>query len=246
MKKTLLILLSLVVVFYLAMGISYAQKHFEKELSKISSSENVSANKFDEQLSENNESDSKAKEEATTIKADKKGETTEKATDKVSDKEKNSTTAKPSASNTKKSENKSQNKKKKSKEKKKEKQTKAENACYITIDCSSILSKTDNLKEGHEDFVPQNGIILKKTKCIFNDGDSVFNILEKVCSENGIRLSARDTVYGIYVVGINNLDEFDCGTASGWVYTVNGKSPSYTCGKYKVSVGDEIVFKYVC
>lgn len=118
--------------------------------------------------------------------------------------------------------------------------------CYITVECSSILDNMNNLKEGHESFVPKSGEIISKTKCTFKENDSAYDILEKICERKNIKLSARDTVYGIYVVGINNLDEFDCGTASGWVYTVNGKSPSYTCGKYKVSVGDEIVFKYVC
>ena len=124
--------------------------------------------------------------------------------------------------------------------------TQTQNYCYITIECKSVLDNMDNLKEGHEDFVPSNGIILGKTKCTFEKNASVYDVLKKACNNKGIKLSARDTVYGVYVSGINNLDEFDCSQQSGWVYTVNGSSPSVSCGKFTVSKGDEIIFKYVC
>lgn len=128
----------------------------------------------------------------------------------------------------------------------KQTQTKAKKSCYITVECKSILNNMDKLKEGHEDFVPKNGIIIGKTKCTFKKGESVYDVLKKTCNNKGVKLSSRSTAYGVYVSGINNLDEFDCGKQSGWVYTVNGSSPSFSCGKYTVSNGDEIIFKYVC
>jgi hypothetical protein len=124
--------------------------------------------------------------------------------------------------------------------------TEALPSCYLTVECSAALDNIDKLKEGHAEFVPSDGIIISETKCTFTENDTVYDILKKVCKNKGIKLTARDTVYGIYVSGINNLDEFDCGSASGWVYTVNSKSPSVSCGKYEVSNGDEIIFKYVC
>jgi hypothetical protein len=129
---------------------------------------------------------------------------------------------------------------------KKKTTAKAQSTCYITIECKSILDNMDKLKEGHEDYVPSNGIILKKTKCTFKNGASVWDILEKVCNDNGIKADTKGTDKEVYVSGINNLDEFDCGKQSGWLYSVNGKFPSFSCGKYTVSNGDEIVFKYVC
>jgi len=124
--------------------------------------------------------------------------------------------------------------------------TKALPCCYITIECKSILDNTDKLKEGHEDYVPSNGIVLKKTKCTFDKGASVWDILQEVCGNNSVKLTTKNTTFGVYVSGINNLDEFDCGKQSGWVYTVNGKSPPVSCSKYTVSDGDTIVFKYIC
>ena len=130
--------------------------------------------------------------------------------------------------------------------KKKQTHTQVDAFCYLTVECKSLLNKMDDLKEGHEDFVPKNGIIINKTKCTLKKGETVYDILERVCKNKSVKLTSRDTIYGVYVCGINNLDEFDCGSQSGWVYTVNEKSPTVSCGKYTVSFGDTIVFKYVC
>ena len=44
----------------------------------------------------------------------------------------------------------------------------------------------------------------------------------------------------------NNAEKFDCGSNSGWLYSVNGSTPSYGCSKYQVKPGDNIVFYYKC
>lgn len=59
-------------------------------------------------------------------------------------------------------------------------------------------------------------------------------------------IDSFDPSKGTYVVGINNLDEKDCGSASGWMYKVNGTAPMTSCGKYKMDSGDNLVFYYVC
>lgn len=49
-----------------------------------------------------------------------------------------------------------------------------------------------------------------------------------------------------YIEGINNIFEMDFGKASGWIYTVNGESPSVGCANYKLSDGDETEWHYTC
>lgn len=49
-----------------------------------------------------------------------------------------------------------------------------------------------------------------------------------------------------YVEGINNIYEFDFGDLSGWMYFVNGESPSVSCGEYVLSDTDEIKWLYTC
>lgn len=122
--------------------------------------------------------------------------------------------------------------------------SKKEITCTLTIECKAILSNMDDLKPGHEKYVPQNGYILNNYTCAVNSGDTVFDVLEKACDDNSIILTSHSSGYGVYVAGINNLDEFDCGSQSGWKYKVNGVDANRSCGYYKLTGGENIVFYY--
>ena len=122
--------------------------------------------------------------------------------------------------------------------------SKKEITCTLTIECKAILSNMDDLKPGHEKYVPSNGYILNNYTCAVNSGDTVFDILERACDDNSIILTSHSSGYGVYVSGINNLDEFDCGSQSGWKYKVNGVDANRSCGYYKLTGGENIVFYY--
>lgn len=47
-----------------------------------------------------------------------------------------------------------------------------------------------------------------------------------------------------YVQGIDNLYEFDKGSGSGWMYSVNGKFPNRSAGIWPLSPGDDIRWLY--
>ena len=49
-----------------------------------------------------------------------------------------------------------------------------------------------------------------------------------------------------YVEGINNLYEFDVGSLSGWMYSVNGWFPNYGCSRYALQNGDVVEWVYTC
>lgn len=117
--------------------------------------------------------------------------------------------------------------------------------CTLTIECTAVLDNMSSLKAGHEKYVPDDGYILSNKKMTVSKGDTVYDVLKEACSENGIRLTASNSTFGIYVSGINNIDEKDCGKNSGWTYWVNGNMPMVACGKYTVNNGDEIKFSYV-
>ena len=68
------------------------------------------------------------------------------------------------------------------------------------------------------------------------EGSTVYDAL---CAM-GVSISGSST----YVSAINGLGEFDCGQNSGWLYSVNGVYPQKSCGKYVLSSGDSIVWKY--
>lgn len=118
--------------------------------------------------------------------------------------------------------------------------------CTVTVECKSILDHMDDLKEGHEEFVPSDGYIIKNYSYSGKQGDTAYDALKTACNDSRIKLTSQKTSYGIYISGINNLDEFDCGKQSGWMYSVNGIMPNTTCGNVSVDDGDSIVFTYVC
>ena len=118
--------------------------------------------------------------------------------------------------------------------------------CTITVECKNIQKHMGQLKAGHERYVPDDGYIIHAENHTVDRGSTAYDVLKLACNAHGIRLTAKSTSYGIYVVGINNLDEKDCGSASGWMYKVNGTVPMTSCGKYKMDSGDNLVFYYVC
>ena len=118
--------------------------------------------------------------------------------------------------------------------------------CTITVECKNIHKHMSQLKSGHERFVPNDGYIIHAESHTVDRGSTAYDVLKLACNAHGIRLTAKSTSYGVYVVGINNLDEKDCGSASGWMYKVNGTAPMTSCGKYKMDSGDNLVFYYVC
>ena len=120
--------------------------------------------------------------------------------------------------------------------------------CTISISCSTILNNMSDLKSGKEEFVPSDGWILAATEVEFTEGESVHDVLQRVCKDAGIQMESSFTpaYNSAYVEGINNLYEFDCGQLSGWMYNVNGWFPNYGCSKYTVQDGDVINWVYTC
>lgn len=118
--------------------------------------------------------------------------------------------------------------------------------CSIEIECTNVLNNMDKLKTGHEAFVPSDGIIMQTQTVTVDSGSTAYDALKSACSKNSITMNTQKSAYGTYIKGFNNIDEFDCGKQSGWVYTVNGSSPPKSCDKYTVSQGDRIVFSFVC
>ena len=66
-------------------------------------------------------------------------------------------------------------------------------ACTISIDCQTILDNIGDLKETKKEFVPEDGWILPEMEVKFTTGDTVFDILKKICGEKNIQLSSKYT-----------------------------------------------------
>lgn len=120
--------------------------------------------------------------------------------------------------------------------------------CSITIVCPTIFDNLDSLNREKAPYVPKDGIILPETQVSFSEGDTVFDVLQRVCQATDIQLEYSYTpLYeSYYVEGINHLYEFDCGPESGWMYKVNDWFPNYGCSAYRLTDGEQIVWCYTC
>jgi hypothetical protein len=96
--------------------------------------------------------------------------------------------------------------------------------------------------------LPENGIILTTRTVTLREGESVFDILKQETQALKIPLefTYNPLFKSIYIEGINNIYETDCGPSSGWMYKVNGIFPNYGQDRYILKDGDVIEFVYTC
>ncbi|NLW42941.1 MAG: DUF4430 domain-containing protein [Tissierellia bacterium] len=118
----------------------------------------------------------------------------------------------------------------------------------LSISCETILNNLDMFDKDKIDVLPVDGIILSSRQVTFFEGESVFDVLKRTVQDQGIHMEFVFTpIYNsVYVEGINNLYEFDCGPLSGWMYKVNGWFPNYGASRYKLEDGDVINWVYTC
>lgn len=132
--------------------------------------------------------------------------------------------------------------------------------CYVTIVCGTINNNIGSLKDSKKPFVPSDGIILNEAAVEVSQGDTAFDIIKKACKNNtckakcsyckkgGIQIEYTYTPAfdNYYIEGIHQIYEKDCGTASGWMYSVNGIFPNVGVSSYSINPDDKLVFAYTC
>lgn len=270
MRKYLCVLISIILCLTVFCACSNGKT------ANVAGSTNITSSTSSEQTTDTGEVTVTANEVQTTQKTDKKttkkGEKASTAAKSVSKKDNKKTTDASKKSNSKsKSNTKSKSNKEAKKKYAKEKESAADSKgekpkttlqkenddkvtqttsseinCSITIECKSILDNMDDLKKGHESYVPKNGIMLNNYKTTLKSKSTVYDLLKKACNDKGITYTAKDTMYSVYIVGINNIDEKDCGKDSGWMYSVNGSFPNVSADSKRLKDGDKVVFTYTC
>ena len=126
--------------------------------------------------------------------------------------------------------------------------TPEKHTCTFSVSCASVLARMDTLPDTVKEVVPDGGVLLPPRSVSFNEGESVFDVLARVCREQHLHMEYTNTpIYNsAYIEGIGNLYEFDCGAGSGWMYRVNGWFPNYGSSRYAVRDGDVIEWLYTC
>ena len=120
--------------------------------------------------------------------------------------------------------------------------------CTLEIRCDTLLGNLAKMQERKAALVPEDGVMLEATEVQFTAGESVFDVFRKVLREEKIHFEYVDaSAYdSVYIEGIGNIYEFDCGPQSGWMFSVNGIYPGLGCSAYTLVDGDVIVFNYTC
>ncbi len=119
--------------------------------------------------------------------------------------------------------------------------------CTLRVRCNNALSSPQIRPEVLR-LLPKDGVIIESSSVSFQPGESAFDVLRRECMARRIHLdfSSIPLTGGVYVKGIHNLYEFDCGSLSGWMISVNGEFLKSSCSDYLVSEGDEILYVYTC
>lgn len=120
--------------------------------------------------------------------------------------------------------------------------------CTLSVRCDTLLNNIEWLDAEKVELVPKDGVIFAEREVMFYEGESVFNLLLREMKRNKIHMEYSNTpIYNsVYIEGINNLYEFDCGELSGWMYKVNGWFPNYGCSRYQLKQGDRVEWVYTC
>lgn len=110
-------------------------------------------------------------------------------------------------------------------------------SAQITVDCQ------DAVNYGYEAAinVDEDGIIYDDTVEL-EAGATALDALYAT----GLVVATADSEYGSYVTSISSLAEGDCGSSSGWTFTINGEYPSTSADEVSVSDGDEVVWIMYC
>ena len=125
---------------------------------------------------------------------------------------------------------------------------KGQYSCTVSIECKTILPKLSGMNPKLRKLIPEDGVILEGETVYFDEGDTVFDVLKKVCRENDISLEYNyvPAFKTVYIEGIADLYEFDGGNLSGWQYSVNGEFVMLGCSAKTVSDGDVVSWRYTC
>lgn len=91
---------------------------------------------------------------------------------------------------------------------------------------------------------PDIGTIMETIQVDISGSKTVLDVLKKATRSQKMQMEYTGSGATAYVQGIDNLYEFDKGSGSGWMYSVNGKFPNRSAGIWPLSSGDDIQWLY--
>ena len=117
----------------------------------------------------------------------------------------------------------------------------------FSISCNTILTTEgalQNLPQSLQSLIPKDGIMLDKSTVLCENGDSVVDLLKKICAAKGIKLVVGSDDY---VSNIGHLEEqMYFNNLGGWMYKINSEIANIGAGQYTLKAGDNIEWHYTC
>lgn len=105
----------------------------------------------------------------------------------------------------------------------------------ISIDSANAI-------EGGVAGAPESGWILGKETVELEAGDTVWDVLNRICRARGIAVSKSGSGASIFIKAIGGVAPVSA--QSGWMFSVNGAYVMAGAGQVTVSAGDSIRWKY--
>ncbi len=115
------------------------------------------------------------------------------------------------------------------------------------ISCEKVLT-TEGAFEGLPNtlkpLIPKDGYFIPKVDVLCVEGDSVTDLLRKICANKNISLTITG---GNYIASIGGLSEkMYANNLGGWMYKVNGVFPNKSASMYTLVEGDIVEWLYTC
>lgn len=114
----------------------------------------------------------------------------------------------------------------------------------VSASCFNAIEASEKAVRDIE--LPSDGYIITLQSVSVADGSTAFDALISAARLQEITVDHTNSLMGVYVSGIGGLYEFDYGSESGWLYYVNGDSPSAAMSQYTLSEGDTVELVYTC
>lgn len=118
----------------------------------------------------------------------------------------------------------------------------------ISVVChnAAAMEKEGKLDEDVASIVPDDGILLEEKTVTFTEGDNALDATRAVLREEEMQTSSSGSGDTEFIDSIDNLSAGDVGSASGWMFLVNGEYPDVGPSKYIIQDQDVIVWEYTC
>ncbi len=116
----------------------------------------------------------------------------------------------------------------------------------ISINVSKIFDHEADLNQDKKDFVPEDGMILKKVTVVVKKDATALDQLREACDDNDVDIEVSESQYGKFVDGLGQIYSGDCGEWSGWMFKVNGKWAELGADATVLNENDEVEWVFVC